>query len=177
MANLLSWILWLHTILMGPSQLQSIERWHMRTNILISNPTTSWPKRLQCLEHSFLGLSHCAHMLQTRTRKWAMWRKLWSGMGIPGVLQRWATPQNNRQTEKWCCVSDSLCWLWHDICWPDRTHPQDPQEKKTFKSLVRCRSSDFSPGKTCADLSPWHCMERINPNFWILTLVRTKNVP
>ena len=66
MANLHSWILWLHTILMGPSQLQSIERWHMRTNILISNPTTSWPKRLQSLEHSFLGLSHCAHKLCCR---------------------------------------------------------------------------------------------------------------
>ena len=32
--------------------------------------------RLRYLEHSFLGLSHCALMLKTMIRKWAMWWRL-----------------------------------------------------------------------------------------------------
>ena len=98
MANLHSWILWLHTTLMDPSQPRSIERQHTLTNILISDPTTPWPTRLRCLEHSFDYVGHCALMLRTLIKKWAMWWRLWSGMGIPSVLLRWANPRDNRQT-------------------------------------------------------------------------------
>ena len=162
MANLHSWILWLHTILMGPSQLQSIERWHMRTNILISNPTTSWPKRLQYLEHSVLGLSHCAHKLCCRPGPGS--EPCDEGSEVEWVSQecyrnepapKTTGKQRNGVVYRIFCADSDMTFdgqTGHTL----KIH----RKKTTFKSPVECRSPDFSPGRTWTDLSQWHCMER-----------------
>ena len=177
MANLHSWILWLHTILMGPSQLKSIERWHMRTNILISNPTTSWPKRLQSLEHSFLGLSHVhinyvadqdqevSHV--TKAVKWNGYPRSATEISHP--------PKQQANREMVLCIGFFvLTATWHLLAKQDIPSRSTGKKKKHLRALS---NADLQTSALAEHALTYHNDVIWNNPEVLDSNVRTKNVP
>ena len=128
----------------------------MRTNILISNPPTSWPKRLQSLEPSFLGLSHCAHKLCCRPGPGS--EPCDEGSEVEWVSQECyrdkpppkTTGKQRNGAVYWIFCADSDMTF---VGQTGHTLKIHRKKKKTFKSPIEYRSPDFSPGRTCTDLS------------------------
>ena len=102
--------------------------------------------------------SRARSLLRTLIKNWAMWWRVWSGMGIPRVLLRWAPPRGNRQKRtmsppelQWCYPTFVGCWSlseesWHPFtlpCFrPYRTlsnilvHPKDPMSPDQRKGVM-----------------------------------------